>query len=125
MGSAWRVRLLTAVLAAVSGACDDEGNESRLVCYQPAHTLGEVGTTMPALPCLARDDARLQALNPGCTTDFAVTSGPEQRDTSEGQPMCCYGVRYNTVSGCAVGRPLRSGDALLVAALTSRRDWGG
>lgn len=115
------------VLAATAGvACDDdfEGN----VSYRPETRRNDVGDVWPALPCLPKDDPKLQSLAACGAEDIRVSSGPTQATDANGQALCSYRMSYTVPSGeaCVVGRPLvDAGGHARTAALVITDAWNG
>jgi len=103
-------------------ACGSGGLEKSERCYVPGQPYGDTAEKMPDLPCLAADAPGASRLNPGCTNDFRVLSGPTQKATSTGA-SCCYLVEYEKIAGCQVGRPLLVAGALRVAPLAPGSAW--
>ena len=110
-------------LGVASPACSARGGlEKSERCYTPGQPYGDTAEKMPDLPCLAVDAPGASRLNPGCTNDFRVLSGPTQKTTSTGA-SCCYLVEYEKIAGCQVGRPLLVAGALRVARLAPGDAW--
>lgn len=118
VGSGVAITLSVAMPACSAGG----GLEKEERCYAPGQPYGDTAEKMPDLPCLAVDAPGASRLNPGCTNDFRVLSGPTQKTTSSGA-SCCYLVEYEKIAGCQVGRPLFVAGALRVAGLARGGAW--
>lgn len=112
-----------AVCTITTPACHDPV-ETHERCYEPGASAwaGE----QPPLPCLPQNDSRLPSyLDPGCTQDFAVKSGPTQKTFDNAKVYCCYTTEYDPLGGdCQVGRPLLVRGAPLRAPLVVGGGWG-
>lgn len=130
-GSSPRVRILSGiltVLAASSVSACRESHEDH-VSYVPGGQRGDIvgSEPWPDLPCLQRNDPRLEALPHDCAAeDYEVIAGPQQGPDANGAQVCNYRITYTTERGvhCVNGRPLFTGDGEpRTAALVSNDAW--